>query len=374
MKSLRNTILSAMTGNEFSNTTFSLSVLYLLSRLYGWGVGLRSSIYDAGFVRQKKLPCRVISIGNLTVGGTGKTPMTIYVARMLQDLGLRTAVISRGYKGAMERQGGIVSDGKTVFSGVETAGDEPLMMARSLRGIPVIVGRNRFNAGMLAIRDFSADVVVLDDGFQHRRLHRDVDLVLIDDKTFLGNGHLLPRGILREPPSVLARSHACVLTRSPKNPTGHFENLHQMFPGKEIFRAFHTPYIHGLFPEDPHDFAKQSPLVKPGDFSFLRNSSVFIFSGIAKNKEFQEMVKEKVKSVRGCREYPDHHFYTRGDMENIIGLAGQSGAEAIITTEKDFSRLGGRIQIPSNLVVIGVKISFGEDGERFSRFIQNRVQ
>jgi tetraacyldisaccharide 4'-kinase len=373
LKIFRDIVLSSMTGPEFRNSTPSLVVLYLFSKLYGLGVGLRSALYDTGVFRQKKLPCRVISIGNLSVGGTGKTPMTIYVARMLQDFGLRPVVISRGYRGALEKKGAIVSDRERVFSDAEAAGDEPLMMARALKGIPVMIGRNRFDVGMRAIRDFSADVIVLDDAFQHRQLHRDVELALIDDKTFFGNGHLLPRGILREPVSGLARSHACVLTRSLATPTGHFEKLCHMFPEKEIFRAFHMPYIHGMVQgkgqQPKHFYAPENP----EDFSFLNRSHVFVFSGIAKNSEFREMVKEKVNTVAGCREYPDHHSYTLHDIEEILGQARQCATDTIITTEKDFSRLGHRAQGFNNLVVMGVTISFANDKERFHRFIRQHI-
>jgi tetraacyldisaccharide 4'-kinase len=374
MKSLRDIVLSAMTGNETRNATPLLGVLYFFSKLYRCGVGFRSALYDSGIIRQKKLPCRVVSIGNLSVGGTGKTPMTIYLAQMLQDFGLRPVVLSRGYKSALEKKGGIVSDGETVFSGAETIGDEPLMMARTLKGIPVIVGRNRFDAGIQAVKDFKADVIVLDDGFQHRRLYRDLDLVLIDDKTFLGNGCLLPRGILREPPSGLARSHACVLTRSQENPTGHFEKLHHMFPGKEVFRAFHVPYIYGIFPGKKSSFQELSQPNNTKDFLFSKNASVFIFSGIANNAEFREMIKDKVKSAVGFKEFPDHHPYTQQELENIMRLSGHCKADVIITTEKDFSRLGFQFQCPIDLVVIGVKISFGNDEERFRGFICQHIQ
>jgi tetraacyldisaccharide 4'-kinase len=362
-----------MSGNETRSKTLFLFVLFLASKIYGWGVRLRSAMYDLGMIRQKKLPCRVVSIGNLSVGGTGKTPMTVYVAQMLQDLGLKPAVVSRGYKGELEKTGGIVSDGETIFADSRKAGDEPFMMAQTLKGIPVLVGRNRYDAGLRAIREFSADVIVLDDGFQHRRLMRDLDLVLIDDGDFLGNGHLVPRGNLREPASGLSRCHACILTRSGLIPSKHKLELERMTPGKEVFRAFHAPYIHGVFQGDTRHSGKMAAPDDPEDFSFLSNSKAFVFSGIARNSEFRKMVIEKVKSIAGYLEYPDHHPYTHKDIENIIRHAGESGADAIITTEKDFQRVGRRLQSPIGLVVIGVKISFGDEGERFKNFIRQRI-
>jgi tetraacyldisaccharide 4'-kinase len=374
VKSLKEIVLSVMTGNPIGHGKALPVVLNALSKLYGCGVGLRSALYDRGMIRRKKLPCRVISIGNLSVGGTGKTPMTIYVARMLLDFGLKPVVISRGYKGTLGKKGGTVSDGWALTEEAGAAGDEALMMAGTLKGIPVLVGKNRFDAGLRAIKDFGADVIVLDDGFQHRQLHRDLDLVLIDDKTFLGNGHLIPRGILREPASGLGRSHACVLTRARALPTGHFEKLRHMFPEKEIFRAFHAPYIYGVFQGKKQAAEKRLVLENPEDFSFLNHSVAFVFSGIANNAEFREMVGGHVRLIAGYREYPDHHPYTRQNLAEIIRRAGECGADAVITTEKDFSRLGGQMQCPVDLVVIGVKICLGEDEARFCRFIRNRIQ
>jgi tetraacyldisaccharide 4'-kinase len=373
MKGLIHNVSSAMTGNETRNRTPFLFFLSLISKIYGWGIKLRSAMYDLGLIRQKKLPCRVVSIGNLSVGGTGKTPMTVYLAQMLQGLGLKPAVVSRGYKGDLEKTGGVISDGEKLFADAQKAGDEPFMMAQILKGIPVLVGRNRFEAGMRAVKDFSADVIVLDDGFQHRRLKRDLDLVLIDDGVFFGNGHLIPRGILREPASGLSRCNACVLTRSGRNKSKHQEMLMAMIPGKEVFRAFHAPYVYGVFHLESRISGKSAKTEDRQDFSFLSETSAFIFSGIARNSEFRAMIAEKVNSVAGYLEFPDHHPYTRQDMENIMRHAVVCGADMIITTEKDFSRMDRRLQRPMDLVVIGVNISFGDETKRFSNFIRRRI-
>ena len=175
---------------------------------------LRARLYEKGVLPSKTLPCRVVSIGNLISGGTGKTPMTILVARMIRDMGYRVVVLSRGYRGRMEKTGGVVSDGRTIFKGPDDAGDEPYLMARILTGIPVVVGQRRYEAGMMAVKRFKPDVIVLDDAFQHLRLKRDLNLVLLDSRSPFGNGHMLPRGLLREPLSALRRAHAVVYTRS----------------------------------------------------------------------------------------------------------------------------------------------------------------
>ncbi len=202
-----------MTGN--THPPFALNLLLmLLSKAYGAGVLLRRDGYASGFLKAKKLPCTVISIGNLTTGGTGKTPMTIYVAERVRRLGYRVAVISRGYKGTAEKSGGIVSDGSAIRMDPVTAGDEPFLLAASLKDIPVLVGHDRYQSGMHAINRFQTEVVILDDAFQHLALFRDLNLLLLDSSLPFGNGHLLPRGTLREPTSALRFSDALVMTRS----------------------------------------------------------------------------------------------------------------------------------------------------------------
>ena len=211
-------------------------LLTFLSTLYGIGVRLRMILYDQGFFQTRKLPCAVISIGNLTVGGTGKTPMTIYLAQLLNGLGYKPAVISRGYKGLLEKKGGVVSDRQKVLLSPEVAGDEPFMMAQKLKEIPVLVGADRFRTGMKAVEQFSPDVIIFDDAFQHRRLKRDLDIVLIDDRTFLGNRHLLPRGILREPVAGISRGDLFVLTRCNDMSNSSSErSLCEIAPGKLVF-------------------------------------------------------------------------------------------------------------------------------------------
>ncbi|MBU4464115.1 MAG: tetraacyldisaccharide 4'-kinase, partial [Proteobacteria bacterium] len=210
---IRTKIKSIMTGKD-KTCFFSMgSFLFIISLAYGYAVKLREFCYKIGIVKSKRLLCAVISIGNITVGGTGKTPMTIKVAQIIRRLGYKVAIISRGYKGGAEKTGGIVSNGHTILMESDKAGDEPFMMASKLKDIPVVVGQNRYKAGWLAIKEFDPDVIVLDDAFQHLNLKRDIDIVLLDCEHPFGNAHLLPRGILREPISALKRSDAFVLTR-----------------------------------------------------------------------------------------------------------------------------------------------------------------
>ncbi|MBC7187723.1 MAG: tetraacyldisaccharide 4'-kinase, partial [Calditrichaeota bacterium] len=194
-------------------TKWPAALLLPFSLLYLFVTWLRNFLYEAGVLRQWKLPCAVIAVGNLTVGGTGKTPMVELIARTLRDRGKRVCVISRGYK---RRRRGlvVVSDGHQTLAGLEHSGDEPLMLAKKLQGVPVIVDRDRVRAGRLAIERFGAQVLVLDDAFQHRRLRPDISVVLVDAMRGFGNGWLLPAGPLREPASRLAAATVVVLTRA----------------------------------------------------------------------------------------------------------------------------------------------------------------
>ena len=376
MGGIKQKVQAVLSGEEQGGRLF-LFFLYGLSVCYGLAVRFRSFLYDKGILKANRVACKVVSIGNLTVGGTGKTPMTMYVAELLRDSGYQPVVISRGYKGRAEKTGGIVSDGKTILLGPDFAGDEPYMMAQKLKGIPVLIGGNRYKIGLRAIEKFSPDVIVLDDAFQHRQLDRGMDLVLIDEKTFLGNMALLPRGILREPVSGLLRADAFILTRSGGNPTPGREKLKRMVPGKPIFKSYHKPYIADIIKggdDEPHEtFTMISIGDVEGDFEFLKKSTVFVFSGIAKNKEFMSMVEERVKEVAGGIQFADHHTYSKKDFRIIVDQAKKCSAEFLVTTEKDYVKIAGKIISPIDIIVIGIKVSFKDDEKKFSTFIKGQM-
>ena len=347
---------------------FALNLLLtLLSKAYGAGVQLRRDGYASGFLKPKKLPCTVISIGNLTTGGTGKTPMAIYVAERVRRLGYRVAVISRGYKGAAEKSGGIVGDGNTILMDPNTAGDEPLLLAASLKGIPVLVGRDRYQSGMLAINRFQTEVVILDDAFQHLALFRDLNLLLLDSTLPFGNGHLLPRGTLREPASALRFSDALIMTRSPQPFCSPAEPWAMDRP---LFYATHEPFFSSSFP------AGEKPAFQPHEpfteDALLIEKRYYAFSGIARNDDFLKTLRKMGADVCGFRGFSDHHFYSAEDIRAILNAAVNAGATALATTEKDLARLHGRFQFPMECVVIGIRMSL-DNTMAFDRFIQNRI-
>ena len=350
------------------------SILSMISIGYGAIVRCRHTLYKENIFQTKKLPCVVISIGNLTVGGTGKTPMTIHLARMIRRLGYHVGVISRGYRGSAEKIGGVVCDGRSILMEPDMAGDEPFMIAKKLKSVPVLVGENRFKAGMRAIREFEVDVILLDDGFQHLRLERDVNLVLLDCKSPFGNGHLLPRGTLREPIGSLSRGDVFVLTRydSFKDTTINISN--RLPPDKPVFVSSHRPFVSHIFKGGDVSVESDLPESFANNSGFLKGHPAVCFSGIARNDDFMHTVKNIGCKVTRFFSFPDHHRYSEQDLNKIATAAKLTNAEFILTTAKDLVRIPKRIKWPSDFVVIDVKISFGDDGDPFNGFIQSRIE
>jgi len=356
-------------------------ILGFISTLYGGILDLRGRGYRRGILKSRRLSCRVISVGNITAGGTGKTPMTIYLARALQRSGYRVAVVSRGYGGRAQKTGGIVSDPEQIRMGPETAGDEPFMMAQTLRKTPVLVGGDRYRSGITALKAFQPDIILLDDGFQHLKLKRDLDLVLLDCRRPVGNGRVLPRGPLREPVKALKRADAFVLTRCRDTTPGRKDVPPYLPSGKPIFRSMHRPYVYGVY--------KTGQTGKAGSFGkaesenmvnsesdpdrLLRGRRVFAFSGIADHHSFLHTVREFGGTLVGDLEFSDHHPYSALDLNRIARSARETGAEWIITTEKDFVRLPENTRWPLNLAVIGIAISFGEAEDAFLRFVHRHL-
>jgi tetraacyldisaccharide 4'-kinase len=377
MPPLKDKIESIM-NSEGNPPALSLaSLLYGVSIFYGAANRLRSSGYRYKLLPTRRLPCKVISVGNITVGGTGKTPMTIHVAGEIKRAGYQVAVISRGYKGGAEKHGGIVSDGRTLCMDAELAGDEPYLIAGRLKGVPVVVGKNRFAAGMLAVEKFRPDVIVLDDAFQHLKLKRDLDLVLLDNRHPFGNSQLLPRGILREPAASLARSTACILTRcktGADEATMSSEKMVRVLaPDRPVFRSSHVPYCYAVNSGERKPFDAVADFFTAKDFEEIENRRAFCFSGIARNDDFRQTVGELGLNVSGFLEFPDHHPYTEDDMSGILRQAGISGADLLITTEKDHVRIAQKAPLPMALIVVGVRVAFEDDQQSFSTFIKDSL-
>ncbi|MDA8427931.1 MAG: tetraacyldisaccharide 4'-kinase [Geobacteraceae bacterium] len=283
----------------------------------------RAEFYRSGLFTTKRLPRPVISIGNITVGGTGKTPATAYIARFLMARGLNVAVLSRGYGGSLEGNVSIVSDGVTVLLEPEQCGDEPFLLARTNPGLMVVIGADRYEAGMLAIDQLSPDIFILDDGFQHLRLHRDLDILLLDYRCPYGNGWTLPAGLLREPETGIGRTDLVMYTRCPDTLRSSLT-----VPGKMVCYARHQLCAVRPFAED---------VWLP--FSALKGRTFLAFAGIAEPQYFFDGLRTLGLNVVAIISFPDHAAYTEFQIAEISSAMQTSGADSIITTEKDGVKL-----------------------------------
>ncbi len=340
--------------------------LRLISGVYGVLMRARARLYHDGILASRRLPCRVVSIGNITAGGTGKTPMTIQVAQTIRDQGRRVAVISRGYKGRLEKRGGIVSDGSTIFAGPQEAGDEPYLMASLLQGIPVVVGSRRYQAGMLAVARFRPDVIVLDDAFQHLQLKRDLNILLLDSQSPFGNGHVLPRGRLREPPCALQRADVLVFTRC--RDLSRPSWIDPLPRARPIFYTDHVPVVRSLGAADGRIDDGRA------DLSRLAGKTVVAFAGLADNAQFFDLLARAGCTVCQRFDFPDHYPYQMRDLDRIASVATEKGVDMLVTTLKDFVRIQSYRRWPSELVTIDVTIRILADEARFQAILARAVK
>jgi tetraacyldisaccharide 4'-kinase len=363
-----------MTAGSENKSVFFGFFLFAVSFGYGGLVKLRKTLYKKGLFQSKTLLCPVISIGNITIGGTGKTPMTIYIAKLIKHLEYSVAIISRGYKGKAEKTGGVVCDGRMIYMAPDKAGDEPYMIAKTLKTVPVIVGQDRYKAGKLAIKRFNPDVLLLDDGFQHLMLHRDMDLVLLDSKEPFGNTYLFPRGPLRETASALLRGDAIILTRSDAGKSESIDQIKNVVPEKPIFHSFHIPYIYKIVTGSNRQSKDRFEVSSRFCFEVFNNTSAVAFSGIARNDDFLQTIESFNCEIRGFSRFSDHHEYTNRELDTIVKLALDLSVDFIFTTEKDYTRIAHKINWPVNVAVIGIEISFRENELAFKSFVKNRLK
>ncbi|MDJ0781166.1 MAG: tetraacyldisaccharide 4'-kinase [Desulfosarcinaceae bacterium] len=329
-------------------------LLYGCSRIYAKIVESRVRRYHHHTGRILQLPRPVISVGNLTTGGTGKTPMTVYLAGLIKSTGLTPVILSRGYGGRAERSGAFVSTGSGPQLPVEVAGDEAYLLSRRLPDVPVVVGRDRHAMGLAAMDRLSPDCFILDDGYQHIQLHRDLNLALIDCRRPFGNRHLLPRGHLREPLTALKRADAVILTRCDLNTTGGLPEVNAHCPGKPVFRSRHRSYVSGRWTA-----GQSSPAPPRGDLP--SGAAVYLFSGIADNLAFQASIAAMGAQLVGVAAFADHHPYTGEDLRKIAAAAEHTGAEVLITTAKDAVRLPHPLPWRKALLVADVALEFADD-------------
>ncbi len=367
------------TPGTFAPFSFD-QVLAGCASIYKTGVRLRYAMYKSGLLKSRCLDCPVISIGNIAVGGAGKTPMTIWLAKSLVEKGMRPVVISRGYRGTLEKEAAVVSDGRQVFLDASICGDEPYMMAME-KVFSVVVGKDRYKAGLLAMETFSPDVIILDDGFQHVKLSRDLNLVLMDHDCPLGNGRMLPAGRLRETLAMaMNRMDAVVFTRSPlseqqepgegglqKKRSGKASGSQAVMARLGAIPAFycgHEPFLAKFYPTAQG----QETL----DVKGLTGKKALLFSGLAGNQNFRQTVERLGVDIVGHLEFKDHHRYTKADFISIQARAMALNADFVLTTQKDWVKADPTFFAKVNVAVIGIRLRFANPGA-VERFVLEKV-
>lgn len=314
---------------EDPDTPVVTAGLSALSLGYRGALRIRDLAYRWKLLHTGRLPCAVVSVGNLTLGGSGKTPTVELVVRTLQELGAVPAVVSRGY-GRLSRGVQLVADRERVRADVRTAGDEPLLLAERLPGVVVVVGENRYEAGRTAVERHGATALVLDDGFQHRTLAKDLEILVVHGRAPWGNARVFPRGMLREPLVGLARAHAVVVT----NPVG----AQSVEAVTAMVRRFNPRAA--VLPARYHHldaFETQSGRRLP--VAELAGRRLIAFAGLGSPQGFADTVDAAGIRRVALAEFPDHHWFSPADLAELTRDARAAGAQGLVTTEKDWVRL-----------------------------------
>ena len=350
-------------------------VLGGFSRLYERAVQIRLGLYRRRILRPKELGCPVVSVGNLTVGGTGKTPVAEMLARELQRRGRRVAILSRGYKSVprpfMQRLRNklfrhldlfpprIVSDGREVLLDSRRAGDEPHMLAKNLPGVCVLVDKDRVKSGLHALRHFDSDILLLDDGLQYQRLRHGIDVVLIDRQSPFGNERLLPRGTLREPPANLSRASYIIVTKSgPEPDEALLARLRTLNRTAAIIECSHAPR---------HWEDLKTGMKFPLDH--LRGRHVGALSGIARPESFEEGVRQLGAVVEVSKAFADHHRFTKKEILRFLEWCDRRSLDALVTTEKDAVRFPDIDQPQVPMLFLRVEIEILRGGSHWEELL-----
>ena len=349
-----------------------LGILKAISCVFHLVVSVRYFFYDIGVLRRFPLGCQVISIGNVTAGGTGKTPVTETFARELTAAGRKVAILSRGYrrkeKPWWQRMFSdviepplVVSDGKRIRLDAATGGDEPYMLAANLPGVCVIVDRNRVKAGRYAIKRFGCDTLILDDGFQYQRLRHSLEVVLVDKTNPFGNGNMLPRGVLREPAKHIARADFIFITKSDGKTEDVVRQIREFNQKAEIIECRHAPRL-------LKDVWSREEL----PLDWLKGKTLTTLSGIAVPQGFEDSLRKLGARVIWCERYADHHRYDSSEILYALNRTADMGADALVTTEKDAVRFPRFETSPVRCLYLRIAIEILAGGESFTQII-NRI-
>ncbi len=333
-----------------------------LSWLYQTGLSFYLAPYELGIRKQHQLGCRVVCVGNLTFGGTGKSPMVRAICREIQILGLRPAVLSRGHGGRMCLAGGLVSDGEKRLMEAVDSGDEPALLADSLPGVPVAIGKDRGKSGEMVIERFSPDIIVLDDGMQYWQLHRDADIVLVSAVDPFGNGWVLPAGTLREPVSGISRASAVVVTGaeavSRELAVGVAEQMKIRAPEAEVFIARREPTA-----------VIDTRTGEQRGVETLRGMKVVAVSGIANPQSFESALERLGADIAARVRFGDHAEYSQTQIDTVRKALKDTGAVAVVTTAKD----AVKYRIPEGLLVLDMNMVV-ENMDRLVRLVIGNME
>ncbi len=367
MGNFQNLVYTIMACEEESKLRkVALAPLSLLSFFYGLALKIRLFLFHCGIFHMRTLPCKVISVGNITLGGTGKTPFVCLLAEIVRGKGYATAILSRGYKGSFRKGVGVVSDGEKIRMNAREAGDEPFLLAATLPDVPVLVGKERWISGRHAVDRFRSQVVILDDGFQHLGVKRDLNLLLIDSIRPFGNSHLFPRGILRESLGEISRADAIVLTKggSSDNIKKLKRKIHSVFENLPVFRVDYKPVSIRVAGKN-QNLSVES----------LQDRKILAFAGIATPESFRQTLIGLNTRIIYFESFPDHYSYRSGDIERLWKKGEDLGAEALVTTEKDWVRLQSVFCGSIPLWILSVRHEFlDHDRERFEDFFWNHLE
>ena len=352
-----------------------MGILYIFSLIYGLLVNIKLAGYKYGIFQKQKLDCFVISLGNVTVGGTGKTPTAQRLARDIRDMGYRVVILNRGYRAKWHGEVGIVSDGKRLHMDAAEAGDEAYMLAKHLPEVPVLIGAERAKTGRYAMEHFGAAVAILDDGYQHWQLERDLDILLVDAVNVFGNGYILPRGTLREPISHISRADICLMTKVDQAAAGSCdyirETVHRYNPEARIVESIHQPRCFIPLTEWYVNIASQGI-----DIAQMRGKRIMAVSAIGNPASFEQTLSDLGAVIIESLRYPDHHDYAMSEMTDIFQQAENAGAEAIVITEKDAVKIPADVarekwSIP--IYVICVEVNFQKGSEGLADLLKKRL-
>lgn len=352
-----------------------IAVLRFFSFIYEQLVNLKLWLYQCNILKQKKIDCYVISIGNITVGGTGKTPTSQRLAKEIRALGYKVAILNRGYRAKWRGDVGVVSDGKKLLMTAAQAGDEAFLLAKNLPDVPVLIGADRAITGRYAIEHFGIEIAILDDGYQHWQLKRNLDILLVDSINIFGNGYVLPRGTLRESLTHLNRADVCLLTKVDQAAPHSCEYIRKTLAQNNN---------HAMVVESIHN---PKGFVEIGDWSDnigstgkkiteMAGCKIIAVSAIGNPASLEQTLQSIGTIIVESIRFPDHHDYTAAEITAVMRQAASRGAEAIIITDKDAVKFPRQIieqkdRIP--IYIISIEIKFKKGAEEFDRYLRGHL-